>query len=205
MQSLRDRQKTQRRADMLEAARILFVEHGYNRATMDAIADRAGVGVATVYTYFSSKEGVFAELARTDMAELRAAGEEALKALPADPVDAVLRLLDIYVRAHDYVSYEVIRDFTIGARTNGPLREVAQWITEWKLKQLTSALEMAQRAGKLSGALPARDAAQIICDLLDRYYERATSEENDRRALGILKRSTKLLFADWRARPAPSD
>jgi AcrR family transcriptional regulator len=205
MQSLRDRQKLQRRVGMLDAARELFIAHGYSRTTMDAIAERAGVGVATVYTYFTSKEGVFAELARMDMAELRDAGDEALKTLPADPVEAILRLLDIYSRAHDYVSYEVIRDFTVGARTNGPLREVARWITEWELKQLAAAMEKAQRAGALSPTLPVRDAAQIICDLLDRYYERATSEENDRRALGTLRRSVKLLFTDWRARSTPSD
>ncbi len=200
MQSLRVRQKLQRREDMLTAARSLFVERGYSKTTMDAIADRAGVGVATVYTYFNNKEGVFAALARMDMSELRNQGEEALKDLPADPVDAVLALIDIYARVHEYISYEVISDFTIGARTQGPLRQVAHWINEWRTDQLTRALGAAQKAGRLSPKLPVRDAAQIICDLLDRYYDRATSEESDRAARSTLKRCVGLLFDDWRAR-----
>jgi len=204
MPTLRDRQKRQRRTDMLNAARSLFVEHGYSRTTMDGIAERAGVGVATVYTYFTNKEGVFAELARMDMSELQAEGEAKLRQLPGDPVAAVLSLLDIYARAHEFVSYEVMKEFTIGARTSGPLREVAHWITEWKLEQLTAALTRAQHAGALAPELPVRDAAQTISDLLDRYYERATSEENNRRALDLLKRCVRLLFEDWRAPAQPS-
>ncbi len=202
MQSLRDRQKLQRREDMLIAARSLFVERGYSKTTMDAIADRAGVGVATVYTYFTNKEGVFAALARMDMSELRAQGEEALKNAPADPVEAVISLIDIYARVHEYISYELIREFTLGARIQGALRQVAGWIDEWRNDQLMRALRAAQKAGRLSPSLPVRDAAQIICDLLDRYYERATSEESDRVARSTLKRCVRLLFDDWRARPA---
>ena len=44
---------------MLDAARQLFIEHGYAKTTMDEIAEKAEFGVATVYTYFKSKEGVF--------------------------------------------------------------------------------------------------------------------------------------------------
>ena len=48
MMSLRERQKQKRREDMLAAARTLFVERGYSRSTMEAIAERAEVGVAGV-------------------------------------------------------------------------------------------------------------------------------------------------------------
>lgn len=198
MQSLRERQKLQRRTDMLVAARSLFVERGYTRTTMEAIAERAGVGVATVYTYFATKEGVFAELARMDMSQLKAEGAAALKRGLDDPVDAVLALLDIYVKVREYISYEVIRDFSISARTHGPIRDVAVWVHDWQLEQLTTALRRAREAGRLSRTLPIRDAALIICDLLDRYYERATSEESDRRALETLTRCITLLFTNWR-------
>ena len=95
MMSLRERQKQKRREDMLAAARTLFVERGYSRSTMEAIAERAEVGVATVYTYFANKEGVFAELARMDMSELKAEGEAVLEDLPADPAAAEQALSSI--------------------------------------------------------------------------------------------------------------
>jgi AcrR family transcriptional regulator len=199
MQSLRERQKLQRRVDMLVAARSLFVEHGYTRTTMDAIAERAGVGVATVYTYFATKEGVFAELARMDMSELKAEAEATLEPGIDDPVDAVITLLNVYVKVHEYISYEVIRDFSISARTQGPIRDVAVWVHDWQREHIETVLRQAQRAGSLAPRLAVRDAALIICDLLDRYYERARSQETHHRALETLTRCVALLFTDWRA------
>jgi AcrR family transcriptional regulator len=49
------------RADILEAARTSFAEHGYDRATIRDIAGRAGVDPALVMHYFGSKEGLFGE------------------------------------------------------------------------------------------------------------------------------------------------
>jgi AcrR family transcriptional regulator len=44
------------RAKILEAALALFREHGYEAATMRAIAERAGVSLGNAYYYFGSKE-----------------------------------------------------------------------------------------------------------------------------------------------------
>jgi AcrR family transcriptional regulator len=184
---------------MLVAARTLFVERGYSSTTMDAIAEQADVGVATVYTYFGSKEGVFAELARMDMSELEAEGEAALESLPEEPVAAVLCLLGIYKRVHDYISYEVIRDFTLSARKKGRIREVAVWVRDWQVDQLARALEQRKPAGLISPSLDSPEAAQLICDLLEKYYDRAATDEQERKAFESLKRRVSLAFESWRA------
>jgi AcrR family transcriptional regulator len=44
------------KAKILEAALELFREHGYEAATMRAIAERAGVSLGNAYYYFGSKE-----------------------------------------------------------------------------------------------------------------------------------------------------
>src|SRR5882724_3131030 len=46
----------QTRTLILETALRLFRERGYDRTTMRAIADEAGVSVGNAYYYFSSKE-----------------------------------------------------------------------------------------------------------------------------------------------------
>lgn len=62
---------------ILDAARALFAERGYQGATMRAVAERAGVNSALVHHYFTSKERLF-------VAALR---------LPLNPAEAVAALL----------------------------------------------------------------------------------------------------------------
>ncbi|WP_406628934.1 TetR family transcriptional regulator [Amycolatopsis sp. WGS_07] len=49
------------RAVLLEAARAVFAENGYERATVRSIAARAGVDAAMVNHWFGGKEGLFAQ------------------------------------------------------------------------------------------------------------------------------------------------
>lgn len=44
---------------ILNAAEKVFGQNGYAKATVEAIADEAGVGKGTVYLYFKNKEDVF--------------------------------------------------------------------------------------------------------------------------------------------------
>lgn len=48
-----------RRQAILEAARRLFLEHGYAGTAMEAIATAAGVSKATLYSHFAGKEALF--------------------------------------------------------------------------------------------------------------------------------------------------
>ena len=62
----------QRRATLtvdaiLEAAARILVETGYATASTNRIAERAGVGIGSLYEYFPGKEAIFAELRRREM------------------------------------------------------------------------------------------------------------------------------------------
>jgi AcrR family transcriptional regulator len=54
---------TETREDILDAARDLFSQQGYEKASMRAIARRAKVDPALIVHYFSSKEGLLVQLA----------------------------------------------------------------------------------------------------------------------------------------------
>lgn len=47
---------------ILQAAARVLMDLGYDRATTNVIAERAGVGVGSVYEYFPGKEAIFAAL-----------------------------------------------------------------------------------------------------------------------------------------------
>ena len=53
---------SERREAILVAAKQVFLEMGFDRASMDEIAARFGGSKATVYRYFGSKETLFKEL-----------------------------------------------------------------------------------------------------------------------------------------------
>ncbi len=60
-----------RQQRMREAARALWLEHGY-RTSMDAVARRAGCSKQTVYAHFGSKEGLFRHVVADLVAPLMA-------------------------------------------------------------------------------------------------------------------------------------
>ena len=58
----REREKAERRRQIREAARKLFWENGFERATMPAIAQAAELSAGTLYLYFPSKHALYADL-----------------------------------------------------------------------------------------------------------------------------------------------
>src|SRR5690348_17127280 len=55
----RAQQQERTRAAVLTAARHEFAEHGYGEATVDRIADRAGLTRGAVYSNFPSKRALY--------------------------------------------------------------------------------------------------------------------------------------------------
>jgi AcrR family transcriptional regulator len=53
-----------RRQAILDAALMVFAEHGFEAARLDDVAARAGVAKGTLYLYFKDKETLFEELLR---------------------------------------------------------------------------------------------------------------------------------------------
>ncbi len=62
----KEREKLQRRRDILEAARSVFSEKGFQPATMDEIAERVELSKPTIYLYFDSKEDLYTSIALED-------------------------------------------------------------------------------------------------------------------------------------------
>lgn len=63
-----------REREMLRAATRVFSDRGYHDASMDEIAERAGISKPMVYAYFGSKEALY-------VACIRAAGESLMESI----------------------------------------------------------------------------------------------------------------------------
>lgn len=60
-------QADQTRRQILEAARALFFERGFNGASIEAIAQHAGVAPETIYATFGNKEAILLALAKVTL------------------------------------------------------------------------------------------------------------------------------------------
>lgn len=66
-----ERQKSERRRQILEAAKRVFAEAGYHGASINAIIERAQIARGTFYLYFESKAAVFDSILDEAMRDLR--------------------------------------------------------------------------------------------------------------------------------------
>lgn len=76
----RERNAERKRDAILGGARDVFMTHGFGGASMDAIAEAAGVSKMTLYRYFDSKEALFEGL-------IGAMCERVLERDPEAPLD----------------------------------------------------------------------------------------------------------------------
>lgn len=89
----REATKTRNRAAILDAARAVFAERGYEAASVRDIIGRTGLASGTFYNYFPSKEAIAAALAEDAAERLRPllAAERARAADLAGYLDGVIR------------------------------------------------------------------------------------------------------------------
>jgi len=63
VQERKEREKLQRREQLLETARRLFDERGFLNVTMSEIAESSEVSIGALYLYFKNKDDIYAGLA----------------------------------------------------------------------------------------------------------------------------------------------
>lgn len=85
---------------ILEAAAQLLDEGGYGHATTNAIAERAGVSIGSVYEYFPSKDAIFAALkSQLDQETFEAILHQLGTVEDRDPANFLRAILEARVRS----------------------------------------------------------------------------------------------------------
>src|SRR6185295_3956264 len=89
-----------RTAGILEAARTVFAQKGFNDATVDDIANAAGVAKGTVYLYYKAKRDVYFAALKFGIEQMHAALNEELKRAPT-PEDKLRALIGVKLAYFD--------------------------------------------------------------------------------------------------------
>lgn len=85
-----------RRAEILAAAERIFVEHGYEGATIRKIADEVGLSSTALYIHFTEKSEILHEICRAAFASLIDINR-GIVAEPGGPRERLNRMLRAYV------------------------------------------------------------------------------------------------------------
>lgn len=86
-----------RREEILQAAKELFLEEGYDATTIRRIADRVGISAPALYLYFKDKEALMLALCDQTFGHLIEAIGEIEKKV-ADPLERIRRFGEAYAR-----------------------------------------------------------------------------------------------------------
>jgi len=197
------------REAVLEAAAEIFVERGFEGASIDQIAQRAGVSKPTIYSHFGGKEQLFTEILTAvgdDLASpmLRPGAEE------ADLESILLEIARAYARAVLNPRVVELHRLFVGEAERFPelSRRYFAAGPQMAHDSLAAFLAARIRRGDLKPADPATLAeffASLIINpmrlrLLFRMDEQVDWEAEDRRAALAIR-----LFLDGAAAPPAGD
>jgi AcrR family transcriptional regulator len=164
------RTRLARRA-VVDAARDLFLERGYQATTIDAISRHSDVPAATVYRLFSSKLGILKALL-----DVSIAGDERALSLPERPEVAALfaepdpeRLLAGFAAVTVAINVRTSDIYRILSSASGSDPDAAALLADYQERRDDGQGRIARslaRARALRPGLRERDAADLIHALM---------------------------------------
>ncbi len=161
MQAKRRQERGRRRiAEILDAAAREFTDVGYEAATTNAIAARAGVSPGSLYQFFENKEAIAEALAERYAAELQSTHELALNDAASElSIDAWIdRVVDPLVRF--YVSNPSFKTLMYTADVSPKLATSTQALQDTVLERVDAVI--AARAPDLSKRQRSRAATVSV-------------------------------------------
>lgn len=91
----REREKSETRDKILDAARELFVSEGYEGVSMRKVAEKIEYSPTAIYVHFADKEELFRELCHQDYARLAEVFQSSV--ISNDPIERLKQIGAIYI------------------------------------------------------------------------------------------------------------
>jgi AcrR family transcriptional regulator len=91
----REREKSETRDKIVDAARELFVSEGYEGVSMRRVAEKIEYSPTAIYLHFADKEELFRELCHRDYARLAEVFQSSV--MSSDPIERLKQIGAIYI------------------------------------------------------------------------------------------------------------
>ena len=155
---LQEKKKLQRRKRILWAATQLFQDRGYVDTTITDIADKADVGVGTIYNYFSSKNEILLNI----VADIFTAKKPAAIVYADDPVQTVSNYLGRYLDEFSIFDKEIWRGWFAALFLEPKLFERAVELDMKIVNEVAGICESMQAGKMMTNRVPALDIAKLF-------------------------------------------
>lgn len=156
------------RSALVKAARALFEKQGYLDTSVADIAERARVAHGTFYTYFSSKEEIFAEVAETLLADFQSALQDEPELAPGHSIsERVERTNRGYLRAYEQTA-RMMAVLEQVATFNPRLAAIRRSSRRFWVQRNTEAIRRWQDRGFIDPGVRPEYAASLLGSMVDR-------------------------------------
>jgi AcrR family transcriptional regulator len=162
--------RTERRGQILNAARRCFQREGLHVTTMNDIIGASGLSAGAVYSYFENKEDLILAALTTSLSELRERLGSVLQGDTARPPEMLLReMLDRIVSFSAREGFDLKNIALLGwseAQRNPRLRETMSAFYVAFRNQLSETAKAWQRAGLIDPTAAPDDVAKTLLALI---------------------------------------
>lgn len=164
MAGLREKQKERRKRSILDAATRLIETKGWENTSMEEVATRAEVGVATVYNYFGSKVDLVQAIFAKYIDEQIEAGRQVINNPPADVADGMASLFSAYVdgMVHRFGRKLMQEFFTIGFSRQFSYGKDMMPVKMRIIEQMGELVELYWQQGQIDHD-SSKDEATMLC------------------------------------------
>jgi len=111
IQERKEREKERRRQQIMVAAKRVFSEKGFNKATMEDIAQEAELSPGTLYLYFKNKEELYASLSLRILQYLLIRVEHVIDEKDAGPDQKLESLMEAMYDVYEFDPLIIINMF----------------------------------------------------------------------------------------------
>jgi AcrR family transcriptional regulator len=180
-----------RRDHIIAAAERAFVRHGFHAATMQQVAEEAGMSAGNLYRYFPSKEALVEGLCECGQRERSAAFEALIGS--SDLLTTLGTMLHRHLLAKPRESAMLFVEISAEAAHNPRIAAMNLAIDVDVLRGLAHLVEMAKARGEAAASLDPAFAARVIFTLVGGLMKRRALEPDfdsgveGAMTLGVLK------------------
>ena len=178
MEGLRQRKKIVRKQRIQNAALDLFGSQGFQKTTISLIAEKADLGVGTVYNYYSSKEEILFSIIQDRSHVYVDQLVQIINDSDKDIFESASSFIDVYLKSFSIYNKTIWRE-VIGTAISKklPIMTLIDKIDLIFIKKFSILLEKFQKKGVLGTNSKVRVVVSIIYNIMVASLIRYISDE----------------------------